>query len=106
MTAFTLYALGGVGLFAMGTFSFLTVTHLLRKILTLNVMGVGVFMVLIAIAHPERAATQPATVDPVPHALVLTGIVVAVSATALALAVTCRYYDETGRTTLPEDTSR
>ena len=61
MTAFTLYVLGGVGLFAMGLFSFLTVAHLLRKILALNVMGAGVFMVLIAIAHPERAATQPAS---------------------------------------------
>jgi len=103
MTAFTLYAIGGVGLFAMGLFSFLAVAHLLRKILALNVMGSGVFMVLIAIAHPERAATQPANVDPIPQALVLTGIVVAVSATALALALTCQYHAETGRTTLPED---
>jgi len=103
MTLFTLYAIGGVGLFAMGLFSFVAVAHLLRKILALNVMGAGVFMVLIAIAHPERAATQATGVDPVPHALVLTGIVVAVSATALALALTCRYHAETGRATLPED---
>jgi multicomponent Na+:H+ antiporter subunit C len=87
----------------MGMFSFLVVAHLVRKILALNVMGAGVFMVLIAIAHPGRAATQATGADPVPHALVLTGIVVAVSATALALALTCRYHAETGQATLPED---
>jgi len=52
-------------------------------VLALNVMGAGVFLVLIAVAY--RGAGTPA--DPVPHALVLTGIVVAVSATALALAL-------------------
>lgn len=44
-------------------------------------MGAGVFHVLIAVAY--RGLDTPP--DPVPHALVLTGIVVAVSATALAL---------------------
>ena len=44
-------------------------------------MGAGVFHVLIAIAY-RGTTTAP---DPVPQAMVLTGIVVAVSATALAL---------------------
>jgi multicomponent Na+:H+ antiporter subunit C len=44
-------------------------------------MGAGVFHVLIAVAY-RGLDTNP---DPVPHALVLTGIVVAVSATAMAL---------------------
>jgi hypothetical protein len=54
--------------------------------LAINVMGAGVFMMLIAVAYrgPDLAP------DPVPHALVLTGIVVAVSATALALALARR----------------
>ena len=102
MTALTLYSLCGVGLFAMGLFAFLAVTHMLRKVLALNIVGAGVFMVLIAVAHPQRssALTQP---DPIPHALVLTGIVVAVSATALALALICQYCARTGLTELPED---
>jgi multicomponent Na+:H+ antiporter subunit C len=45
-------------------------------------MGTGVFMVLVTSALGQG---QPA--DPVPHAMVLTGIVVAVSATAFALAL-------------------
>jgi len=39
-------------------------------------------------------------IDPLPHAMVLTGIVVAVSATALAFALLRRYYRETGSTQL------
>jgi multicomponent Na+:H+ antiporter subunit C len=42
-----------------------------------------VFMLFVAIAY--RGPEQPP--DALPHALVLTGIVVAVSATALALAL-------------------
>ena len=55
---------------------------LLRKLIAINVMGAGVFQILVVIAY--RGLELPP--DPVPHALVLTGIVVAVSATALALA--------------------
>ena len=53
-------------------------------------MGTGVFMLLISIAYrgPDVAP------DPIPHALVLTGIVVAVSATALALALVRRLHTE------------
>ncbi len=103
MTALLLYALGGMGLFVMGLFAAMAKAHLVRKILALNVMGAGVFMVLIAVAHPARSTAVEAPVDPVPHALVLTGIVVAVSATAVGLALTCRYHAQTGRTALPED---
>jgi len=46
-------------------------------------MGAGVFHVLVAVAYRGLDAAP----DPVPQALVLTGIVVAVSATALALAL-------------------
>ncbi|MFZ5831028.1 MAG: cation:proton antiporter subunit C [Planctomycetota bacterium] len=105
MTAVGLYLLSGGALFAMGLFGLLATTHLLRKILAFNIMGAGVFMVLISLAHPARSANEAAGIDPIPHALVLTGIVVAVSATALALALTCRYCAETGRATLPEDTT-
>ena len=86
-------------------FALLVTPHLLRKILALNVMSSGVFLVLIALARPNPSPAQTGTIDPVPHALVLTGLVVAVSATALALALTCRYHAATGQVTLPEDRS-
>jgi len=95
----SLYALVGVGLFTLGLYALIVHAHLLRKILAINVMGSGVFLVLVALA----TRTQGASPDPVPHAMVITGIVVAISATALALALMLRVQAETGRTQLPEE---
>ena len=98
MNNILLYSMVGVGLFTLGLHGLIIHAHLLRKILAINVMGSGVFMVLVALAnHTGRAP------DPVPHAMVITGIVVAVSATALALALMVRVRDETGLTRLPEE---
>jgi len=95
----SLYALVGIGLFTLGMYALIVHSHLLRKILAINVMGSGVFLVLVALA----ARTRGAAPDPVPHAMVITGIVVAVSATALALALMVRVRAETGRAELPEE---
>jgi multicomponent Na+:H+ antiporter subunit C len=78
-----LYGLTGVVLAALGLRAVLLQPEMLRKILAVNVMGVGVFLLLVAAAYRGPAAVA----DPVPHALVLTGIVVAVAATALGLAL-------------------
>ncbi len=96
-----LYALVGVGLFSLGLYALIIYPHLLRKILSINIMGSGVFLVLVALA--ARAARTGGTPDAVPHAMVITGIVVAVSATALALALMLRVKAETGRAELPEE---
>jgi multicomponent Na+:H+ antiporter subunit C len=77
-----LYGGCGIILVLLGLWSFLVYAPLLRKLIAINVMGAGVFHILVGIAY-RGIETSP---DPVPHALVLTGIVVAVSATALALA--------------------
>ena len=78
-----LYSLAGIGLFGMGLRATLLHQMLIPRLLALNVCGAGVFLVFIAIAY-AGAESSP---DAVPHALVLTGIVVAVSATAMALAL-------------------
>ncbi|GAA5234774.1 hypothetical protein GCM10025795_30390 [Verticiella sediminum] len=62
---------------------------LLRRILALNVLSSAVFLLLVAIAR--RAPDGPP--DPLPHAMVLTGIVVAVSASAFALVLLKRLHD-------------
>lgn len=92
-----LYLIGGAALFALGLYALVVRRHLVLKVLALNVMGSGVFMVLLALA--ARGGAQP---DAVPHALVLTGIVVAVSATAFALALILRVKAVTGRAYLPD----
>ena len=91
------YALVGVGLFTLGLHALIAYAHLLRKILAINVMGSGVFLVLAALAKRGGDAAP----DPVPHAMVITGIVVAVSATAFALVLMLKVTAQTGTAQLP-----
>jgi len=102
MTASLWYALIGSGLVALGLHSLTLTPHVLRKIIALNITGNGVFLMLISLARRLPDAANPVP-DPVPQAMVLTGVVVAVSSTALALALLRRYYEAAGRTHLPED---
>jgi multicomponent Na+:H+ antiporter subunit C len=95
MSAALLYALAGAALFALGLYALIVRAHLLRKILGFNVMGSGVFLVLVGLAQRDGP-------DPVPQAMVLTGIVVAVSATALALILMRRLYALTGATSVED----
>lgn len=82
MTPAILYEAAAVGLFGLGWAGVLLRPEPLRKLIAVNVMSLGVLMLLIAFAY--RGEAPP---DPVPHALVITGIVVAVAATALGLAL-------------------
>ena len=66
----------------------------LRKILAFNLLGSGVFLLFGVVAR--RGAAAGFGGDPVPQALVITGIVVAFSATALAVALLLRLFQETG----------
>jgi multicomponent Na+:H+ antiporter subunit C len=86
LTAQWLYGLTGCVVVALGLRAALLQPALLQRIVAVNVMGSGVFLMLIAAAYRGPGVAP----DPVPHALVLTGIVVAVSATALALALVRR----------------
>lgn len=79
-----LYALAGALLFVLGLAGVVLAPHPLRRILAFNIMGNGAFLVLVGLAQ------RTGLVDPVPQAMVLTGIVVAVAATALALALARR----------------
>jgi multicomponent Na+:H+ antiporter subunit C len=93
MNVMYLYAVVAVLLFVIGLHGVIAYSHLLRKIVALNIMGSGTFLLLVSIAYGR----QEGGADPVPHAMVLTGIVVAVSATAFGLALVRRLYSETGK---------
>jgi multicomponent Na+:H+ antiporter subunit C len=93
---YEIFATVAVLLFVFGFYGLLTQPHLLRKIIAVNIMSSGVFLLLISIARRD-AVDFP---DPVPHAMVLTGIVVAVSISAFAMVLARRIYRETGETAL------
>lgn len=98
MSSFHLHALAAALLFAIGLQALIAHVHLLRKLIALNVMSVAVFLLLLAIARRDSLDGSP---DPVPQAMVLTGIVVAVSVTAFALALAHRIQARTGEARLP-----
>lgn len=99
MSRFLLYTLAGIALFSVGLHALVARDHLLRKIIALNVMSSAVFLFLVALAYRSR----PDAPDPLPHAMVLTGIVVAVSASALALGLLRAIHAASGRTTFAEE---
>jgi multicomponent Na+:H+ antiporter subunit C len=95
MSAATLAGLTGALLAGLGLYGLIIQPDPLRRILAFNVLGSGVFLLFGIIAR--RGAVAGALADPVPQALVITGIVVAFAATALAVALLVRLFDQTGR---------
>jgi multicomponent Na+:H+ antiporter subunit C len=93
-----IYVLAAAAVIGAGVHGLLVAGHLLRKLLAINLLGAGVFLLLVTLA--SRGTEAP---DPVAQALVLTGIVVAVSMTAFALALLDRLFRETGETRLDVD---
>ena len=85
MTSLELYPIAGVVVLSIGLWGLVARPHLLTKVLSFNLIATGASLVLVGLAAAPEKAT-----DPVPQAMVLTGIVVAVSATALALALIAR----------------
>jgi multicomponent Na+:H+ antiporter subunit C len=101
VTAATLFGLCAAVLIGVGLYGLIVNPHPLRKILAFNVVGSGVFLLFGAIARRGAAAGMGG--DPVPQALLITGIVVAFSATALAVALLLRLFDVSGSATLSSD---
>jgi multicomponent Na+:H+ antiporter subunit C len=101
MSDATLYGLCGAVLVGLGLFGLIVHPQPLRKVLAFNLIGGGVFLLFGVVARKGAAAGFGG--DPVPHALIITGIVVAFAATALAIALLLRLFRETGRATLRSD---
>lgn len=102
MTTWMLYATSGAAVFMVALYGLFTRESVIKKIIAANLAGSGTFLILVAIAR-----RSPAGIDPVPHALVLTGIVVSVSATACALALARRLQQTRGNaTTDPQEPDR
>ena len=88
MSTVTLFGLCGAGLVGIGLYGLIIHPEPLRKLLAFNILGGGVFLLFGVIAR--RAAAAGFDGDPVPQAIVITGVVVAFSATALAATLLLR----------------
>ena len=101
-----------VTLMMIGFYAMIAKKNLIKKIIGANIFQTAIFLFYISLAdvtggtapilvgghgaeHAEHAADVIYT-NPVPHCLILTAIVVAVSTTAVALALIIRIYNEYG----------
>ncbi|QEK13423.1 cation:proton antiporter [Crassaminicella thermophila] len=94
---------GAMILFGVGFVTLLFHNNLIKKIIGMNIMDTAVFLFFIAKGAiigkeaPIIKGTHKGVegyINPVPTALMLTGIVVAVSVTAFALALTVKLYEK------------
>lgn len=103
MTSATLFGLCGAALVGLGLYGLVVHPQALRKILAFNLLGGGVFVIFGVIA---RRGSIEGVGDAVPHAMVITGIVVAFSATALAVALAVQLALGTDHSKLPAESSK
>ena len=110
------YEAAAVILSGIGLTNLLLQRNLIKKIIGLNIMDTAVYLFLAAKGYVEgRAApiliengaggwlrSSALYVNPVPAGLVLTGIVVSVSVTAFALALTLKLYEAYGTLNIDE----
>jgi len=94
LTSASLFGLCGAALVGIGLFCVIAHPELLRRIVGFNILGAGIFLVFGTISR--RGAAAGLGGDPVPQAMVITGIVVAFAATALAIALLRRLATLTG----------
>ena len=88
-------------LFAIGLFMLLLHRNLIKKIIGLNIMDTATYLFLASMGYIEGreapivvngVTNMEAYINPIPSGLVLTGIVVSVSVSALMLALCVRLY--------------
>jgi multicomponent Na+:H+ antiporter subunit C len=102
-----------VVLMMIGFYAVISKKNLFKKVIGLNIFSTAIFLFYISIGDmrsiPGKFITEPiymhgdniVYVNPIPHVLILTGIVVSVTTTAVALALIVRVYKEFG--TVEED---
>jgi multicomponent Na+:H+ antiporter subunit C len=104
VSASTIFGICAACLVGLGVYGLIIQPHPLRKILAFNILGTGIFLLFGAVARRGAAAGMGG--DPIPQALIITGIVVAFSATALGVAILLRLFEEARSTSLREDPSQ
>ncbi|MEW5783879.1 MAG: cation:proton antiporter subunit C [Bacillota bacterium] len=96
------YYLVAIILFVIGMHTMLTHANLIKKVIAMNIMDASVFLLFVAVGYVRggaapviEASANRVYVNPLPGALMLTGIVVGISVTAYALSLVTkifRYY--------------
>lgn len=93
----TVFALTGAALVGLGVYGLIARVHMLRRIMAFNLIGSGLLLFFGA------AGARGVGLDPIPQALIITGIVVALSASALAVGLVVALARSSGTACLPDE---
>lgn len=102
--------IAAIALFVIGLYTVLTHSNLLKKVIGINIMETSVFLFFVSIGFVNDGSSPiidlgelgKLYINPVPSALILTGIVVAVSITAYSLSLIIQLYKAYGTMDLDE----
>ena len=99
------FQVSAIILFGIGFSTLLMNSNIIKKIIGMNIMDTGIFLLFISMGYIDgrkapildsRNININNCINPLPSALILTGIVVAISISAIALAIGIRLYREYG----------
>ena len=107
----TIVTLGSMSLFFVGLFGLLTQKHFIKIFISIGIIEISIFLLFIGLSF-ERGLTAPMLGDghkafiqmndPIPHAMILTAIVIGMAVLALGISFAIEYYKLTGNTHIDE----
>ena len=107
----TIVSIGSMGLFAVGLFGLLTRKHIIKIFISIAIMETSIFLLFIGLSYkvnsiaPILDATHKNTAlmnDPIPHAMILTAIVIAMAILSLGVSFAIEYYKLTSKTDIDD----
>ena len=107
----TIVTIGSMTLFFIGLFGLLTRKHFIKIFISIAMMESSLFLLFIGLTF-EKNLIAPIVDeahldismmnDPIPHAMILTAIVIAMAVLALGVSFAIEYYKLTGKTDIDE----
>jgi len=107
----TIVTIGSMALFFLGLFGLLTRKNLIKIFISIAIMETSIFLLFIGLtfkidfiapildtAHADVSVMN----DPIPHAMILTAIVIGMAVLALGVSFAIEYFKLTGKTDIDE----
>ncbi len=109
----TIVTIGSMALFFVGLFGLLTQKHLIKIFMSIAIMEISLFLLFIGLTFKKdfiapiltKGQTSFSNMnDPIPHAMILTAIVIGMAVLALGVSFAIEYYKLTRKTDIDEMT--
>ena len=103
--------IGSMALFSVGLFGLITRRHIIKIFISIAIMETSLFLLFIGLSFDSKLLApivdaldvEPAMMnDPIPHAMILTAIVIGMAVLALGASFAIEYYKLTGKTNIDE----